>query len=80
MKIGSRYRHHGRADEIIQCGTAQDILVSPGDDYVADFVANMNPLGVLTAAADIMVPLDRRRAARRPAVCGHSASGGNAGA
>ncbi|WP_457300954.1 CBS domain-containing protein, partial [Phyllobacterium sp. P5_D12] len=50
---------------IIQCGTAQDILLNPADEYVADFVANMNPLGVLTAA-DIMVPLDRTRPASRP--------------
>lgn len=62
MKIGNRIAimEGGR---IIQCGTAQDILLNPADDYVADFVANMNPLGVLTAA-DIMVPLDRSRADR----------------
>ncbi|MCK0168311.1 choline ABC transporter ATP-binding protein [Jannaschia sp. S6380] len=40
---------------IIQCGTPADIFNSPADDYVADFVAHMNPLGVLTAA-DAMVP------------------------
>ncbi|SFJ36144.1 glycine betaine/proline transport system ATP-binding protein [Phyllobacterium sp. CL33Tsu] len=64
MKIGNRIAimEGGR---IIQCGTAQDILLNPADDYVADFVANMNPLGVLTAA-DIMVPLDRTRPASRP--------------
>ncbi|MEP7454461.1 choline ABC transporter ATP-binding protein [Phyllobacterium sp. SB3] len=62
MKIGNRIAimEGGR---IIQCGTAQDILLNPADDYVADFVANMNPLGVLTAA-DIMVPLDRSRGDR----------------
>ena len=64
MKIGNRIAimEGGR---IIQCGTAQDILLNPVDEYVADFVANMNPLGVLTAA-DIMVPLDRTRPASRP--------------
>jgi glycine betaine/proline transport system ATP-binding protein len=64
MKIGNRIAimEGGR---IIQCGTAQEILLNPANDYVADFVANMNPLGVLTAA-DIMVPLDRSRSADRP--------------
>ena len=40
---------------IVQCGTARDIIADPVSDYVADFVAHMNPLGVLTAA-DVMVP------------------------
>ncbi|SFJ43782.1 choline ABC transporter ATP-binding protein [Jannaschia pohangensis] len=39
---------------IIQCGTPADIFTNPVNDYVADFVAHMNPLGVLTAA-DIAV-------------------------
>ena len=39
---------------IIQCGTPADIFNHPVNDYVADFVAHMNPLGVLTAA-DAMV-------------------------
>ncbi|CTQ49136.1 choline ABC transporter ATP-binding protein [Jannaschia donghaensis] len=39
---------------IIQCGTPADIFNNPVNDYVADFVAHMNPLGVLTAA-DAMV-------------------------
>ncbi|MCO4315770.1 choline ABC transporter ATP-binding protein [Phyllobacterium sp. 21LDTY02-6] len=62
MKIGNRIAimEGGR---IIQCGTAQDILMRPANEYVADFVANMNPLGVLTAA-DVMVELDRSRAGR----------------
>ncbi|WP_179380929.1 choline ABC transporter ATP-binding protein [Jannaschia marina] len=34
---------------IIQCGTPADIFNNPVNDYVADFVAHMNPLGVLTA-------------------------------
>ena len=37
----------------MQCGTAQEILVAPANDYVADFIQHMNPLGVLTAA-DVM--------------------------
>jgi len=39
---------------IVQCGTPADIFTNPVNDYVADFVAHMNPLGVLTAA-DIAV-------------------------
>ncbi|SEW28313.1 glycine betaine/proline transport system ATP-binding protein [Aliiroseovarius sediminilitoris] len=38
---------------IVQCGTPRDIFTHPADDYVADFVAHMNPLGVLTAR-DVM--------------------------
>ncbi len=38
---------------IVQCGTPRDIFTNPVDDYVADFVAHMNPLGVLTAR-DVM--------------------------
>lgn len=38
---------------IVQCGTPREIFSAPVNDYVADFVANMNPLGVLTAR-DVM--------------------------
>ncbi|MDM7850995.1 choline ABC transporter ATP-binding protein [Pseudochrobactrum kiredjianiae] len=57
MKLGNRIAimEGGR---IIQCGNGQDILSKPANDYVADFVANMNPLSVLLAA-DIMSALDR---------------------
>ncbi|MFT4784438.1 MAG: glycine betaine/proline transport system ATP-binding protein [Paracoccaceae bacterium] len=40
---------------IVQCGTPRDIFSAPASDYVAEFVANMNPLGVLTAR-DVMGP------------------------
>ncbi len=40
---------------IIQIGTPQEIVLNPADDYVADFVTHMNPLGVLRAA-EVMVP------------------------
>ena len=33
---------------IIQTGTAEDIVLAPADDYVAEFVHHMNPLTVLT--------------------------------
>ncbi len=40
---------------IVQVGTPREIFTDPADDYVADFVAHMNPLGVLTAR-DVMGP------------------------
>ncbi len=54
MKLGNRIAimEGGR---IIQCGTAQDILMRPANAYVADFVAHMNPLTVLSAI-DVMRP------------------------
>jgi glycine betaine/proline transport system ATP-binding protein len=49
FKIGNRIAlmEGGR---IVQCGTARDIIANPANDYVADFVAHMNPLGVLRAS------------------------------
>jgi glycine betaine/proline transport system ATP-binding protein len=35
---------------IVQTGTAEDIVLRPGNDYVAEFVQHMNPLNVLTGA------------------------------
>jgi glycine betaine/proline transport system ATP-binding protein len=48
FKIGNRIAimEGGR---IVQCGTPREIFSDPASDYVAEFVANMNPLGVLTA-------------------------------
>jgi glycine betaine/proline transport system ATP-binding protein len=40
---------------IIQTGTPQEIILHPADDYVADFVAHMNPMGVLRAT-EVMEP------------------------
>lgn len=52
FKIGNRIAllDGGR---IVQCGTAREIIANPASDYVADFVAHMNPLTVLTAR-DVM--------------------------
>jgi glycine betaine/proline transport system ATP-binding protein len=49
LRLGDRISimQHGR---IIQTGTAQDIVMRPADDYVAEFVRHMNPLTVLTGA------------------------------
>ena len=55
FKIGNRIAimDGGR---IVQCGTPQEIFTNPATDHVAEFVAHMNPLAVLTAA-DVMQPL-----------------------
>ncbi|MEJ2001522.1 MAG: choline ABC transporter ATP-binding protein [Maritimibacter sp.] len=45
---------------IVQCGTPRDIFTNPVNEYVADFVAHMNPLGVLTAH-DMMVPVQETK-------------------
>ncbi len=54
FKIGNRIAimDGGR---IVQCGTPQEIFTRPANAYVADFVAHMNPLGVL-CARDVMEP------------------------
>jgi glycine betaine/proline transport system ATP-binding protein len=56
FKIGNRIAimEGGR---IVQCGTPQEIFSRPANEYVADFVAHMNPLGVLTAR-DVMEPAE----------------------
>ena len=55
FKIGNRIAimEGGR---IVQCGTPREIFSNPANGYVAEFVANMNPLGVLTAR-DVMQPV-----------------------
>jgi glycine betaine/proline transport system ATP-binding protein len=54
MKLGNRIAilEGGR---IVQCGRAEDILLHPADDYVAEFVKHMNPLNVLRGGA-LMTP------------------------
>lgn len=42
---------------IVQWGTPKDIYSDPANEYVADFVASMNPLGVL-GARDLAEPAD----------------------
>ncbi len=48
LKIGSTITimEGGR---IVQSGTPEDIVLHPANDYVRDFIANVNPLSVLTA-------------------------------
>ncbi|MCL4676359.1 MAG: ATP-binding cassette domain-containing protein, partial [Pararhodobacter sp.] len=57
FKLGNRIAimEGGR---IIQCGTPSEIYTRPANDYVAEFVAHMNPLGVLRAR-DAMIPAPR---------------------
>jgi glycine betaine/proline transport system ATP-binding protein len=45
---------------IVQTGTAEDIVLKPADEYVAEFVRHMNPLDVLTGAM-IMCARDELR-------------------
>jgi glycine betaine/proline transport system ATP-binding protein len=75
LKIGNRITimEGGR---IVQSGTPEDIVLSPANDYVRDFIANVNPLSVLTAwnvmrdkrdlepAGDGWLWLDRRQTTR----------------
>ena len=62
MKLGDRIAimEGGR---IVQLGTPQQIVLDPATDYVAEFVAHMNPMTVLRAA-EVMEP------ARGPAPAG----------
>jgi glycine betaine/proline transport system ATP-binding protein len=48
LKIGNRITimEGGR---IVQSGSPEDIVLRPANDYVRDFIANVNPLSVLTA-------------------------------
>ena len=64
FKIGNRIAimEGGR---IVQCGTPQEIFTAPATEYVADFVAHMNPLGVL-CARDVMSPVTGRAKASVP--------------
>ena len=75
LKIGNRITimEGGR---IVQTGAPEDIVLAPANDYVRDFIANVNPMSVLTAwnvmrdrrdledAGDGWVWLDRRRTSR----------------
>ncbi len=49
LRLGDRISilRNGR---IIQTGSAEDIVLAPADEYVAEFVRHMNPLDVLSGA------------------------------
>ena len=61
LKIGSHIAimEEGR---IVQYGTPQDIILNPANDYVARFVAHMNPLNVMTASS-LMTRMNQLKAA-----------------
>ena len=75
LKLGSHISilEGGR---IVQTGRPEDIVLRPANDYVREFIANVNPLSVLTAynvmrdardleqAGDGWVWLDRRKTTR----------------
>ncbi|CAA2140687.1 choline ABC transporter ATP-binding protein [Hyphomicrobium sp. ghe19] len=75
LKIGNRITimEGGR---IVQSGAPEEIVLQPADDYVRDFIANVNPLSVLTAwnvmrdmrdlerTDDDWIWLDRRKTTR----------------
>ncbi|HTV70709.1 MAG TPA: choline ABC transporter ATP-binding protein [Rhizobiaceae bacterium] len=74
LKIGSHITimEGGR---IVQTGAPEDIVLRPANDYVRDFIANVNPLSVLTAwnvmrsiheleQEDGWIWLDRRKTTR----------------
>ncbi len=51
--------------EIVQIGTAEDIVTAPADDYVADFVAGISRLK-LVSASKIMVAVEKHVARHGP--------------
>ncbi|MFO1173110.1 MAG: choline ABC transporter ATP-binding protein [Hyphomicrobiaceae bacterium] len=75
LKLGNRITimEGGR---IVQSGPAEEIVLKPANDYVRDFIANVNPLSVLTAwnvmravhelesAGECWVWLDKRKTTR----------------
>lgn len=54
-----------RDGRIVQVGTAEDIVMNPVDDYVADFVAGISRLKVVRAHA-VMQPVREHEAAHGP--------------
>ncbi len=57
VRIGDRIAIM-RDGMMVQMGTAEDIVMDPADDYVADFVAGISRLKVVHAHA-VMQPVDR---------------------
>jgi len=50
LKLGNRIAIMEEA-RIVQCGPPRDIVLNPANEYVAEFVAHMNPLNVLDGYA-----------------------------
>ena len=64
VRIGDRIAIM-RDGKIVQTGTAEDIVMNPADDYVADFVAGISRLKVVRAHA-VMQPLEAHIAVHGP--------------
>jgi glycine betaine/proline transport system ATP-binding protein len=64
VRIGDRIAIM-RDGRLVQTGTAEDIVMNPADDYVADFVAGISRLKVVHAHA-IMQPIDAYVATKGP--------------
>ncbi len=72
LRLGDRISilQNGR---IIQTGTAEDIVLAPADDYVAEFVRHMNPLDRADRRHDHAAARIAWRATAAP--CGWTAGG-----
>ena len=64
VRIGDRIAIM-RDGKVVQIGTAEDIVMHPADDYVADFVAGISRLKVVHAHA-VMQPIDAYVAGHGP--------------
>ncbi len=64
VRIGDRIAIM-RDGRIVQIGTAEDIVMNPADDYVADFVAGISRLKVVRAHA-VMQPMGQYLATNGP--------------
>lgn len=66
LKLGSRIviMEGGR---IIQIGAPEDIILNPKTEYVADFVAHMNPLKTMRAASVMSTLAEEQTAIQTPA-------------
>jgi glycine betaine/proline transport system ATP-binding protein len=64
VRIGDRIAIM-RDGVVVQIGTAEDIVMNPADDYVADFVAGISRLKVVRAHA-VMQPLEAYISANGP--------------
>ena len=66
VRIGDRIAIM-RDGEVVQIGTAEDIVLRPVDDYVAEFVAGISHLKVIRASA-LAHPIEAYTAAQGPIV------------
>lgn len=64
VRIGDRIAIM-RDGQMVQIGTAEDIVMHPADDYVADFVAGISRLKVVRAHA-VMQPIEAHVATQGP--------------